>query len=119
MNRAERRRAEREAQKAQKTYTFTQEQLDRIVREKVMEEIEKLNQDAIDKALTTSMILSLTLPLEVLMNHYWKKSYIKRLPPFTELMLEYYRKWENGELDIEELKEHLWEYGGVRLEESE
>ena len=33
--------------------------------------------------------------------------------------LEYYERWQNGELDMEKLKEDLWEYGGVKLVESE
>ena len=53
------------------------------------------------------------------MDHYWQKSYYKRLPGFVEHVLDYYERWQNGELDIEKLKEDLWEYGGVRLEEVE
>lgn len=60
-----------------------------------------------------------TLPLEVLMDHYWPKSYAKRIPEFTEHVLEYYEKWQNDELDMDKLKEDLWVYGGVRLEEVE
>ena len=33
------------------------------------------------------------------------------------LMLEYYEMWQNDELDMDKLKEDLWEYGHVRLEE--
>lgn len=62
------------------------------------------------------MILMLTLPLEVLMDHYWKKSYARRIPEFTNYVLQYYRMWQDGELDMEKLKADLWEYGGVRLE---
>lgn len=69
--------------------------------------------------LNTAMVLLLTLPLEVLMDHYWTKSYAKRIPKFTELVLEYYERWQNGELDMDKLKEDLWEYGGVKLVESE
>ena len=57
--------------------------------------------------------------LEVLMDHYWPKSYAKRIPEFTEHVLEYYEKWQNDELDMDKLKEDLWVYGGVRLEEVE
>lgn len=71
--------------------------------------------DAINKA----MILLLTLPLEVLMDHYWTKTYAKRIPEFTEHVLKYYEKWQNDELDMDKLKEDLWIYGGVRLEEVE
>lgn len=70
-------------------------------------------------AINQAMILLLTLPLEVLMDHYWPKSYAKRIPEFTEHVLEYYEKWQNDELDMDKLKEDLWVYGGVRLEEVE
>lgn len=32
---------------------------------------------------------------------------------------KYYEKWQNDELDMDKLKEDLWVYGGVRLEEVE
>lgn len=72
-----------------------------------------------DYAVNTAMVLLLTLPLEVLMDHYWTKTYAKRIPRFTELVLEYYERWQNGELDMDKLKEDLWEYGGVKLVEGE
>lgn len=65
-----------------------------------------------------AMFLLLTLPLEVLMDFYWKKSYAKMIPEFTKHVLDYYAAWQNGDLDMGKLKEDLWEYGGVRLEES-
>ena len=43
----------------------------------------------------------------------------KRIPEFTEYVLKYYEKWQNDELDMDKLKEDLWVYGGVRLEEVE
>lgn len=46
-------------------------------------------------------------------------TYAKRIPEFTEYVLEYFEKWQNDELDIDKLKEDLWVYGGVRLEEVE
>ena len=67
----------------------------------------------------TAMTLLLVLPMEVLMDHYWKKTYAKKIPEFTELVLQYYERWQNGELDMDEMKKDLWEYGGVRLEERE
>lgn len=75
--------------------------------------------ELITGGINQAMILLLTLPLEVLMDHYWPKSYAKRIPEFTEYVLEYYEKWQNDELDIDKLKEDLWVYGGVRLEEVE
>ena len=35
---------------------------------------------------------------------------------FVDKVLEYYGRWEDGELDMDKLKEDLWEYGGIRLE---
>lgn len=120
MNRAERRRQERESQKAKvATYNLTQAQLDSAVRAGIEKEIKRIKQEATDDAINTAMTLLLTLPLEVLMDHYWKKTYAKKIPEFTEKVLEYYSKWQDGELDMEKMKADLWEYGGVRLEEKE
>ena len=120
MGRAERRRAQKLKQKEKTTtYKLTKAQLDVMVREKIGDELIRVKQEATDDAVNTAMVLLLTLPLEVLMDHYWTKSYAKRIPKFTERVLEYYERWQNGELDMEKLKEDLWEYGGVKLVESE
>ena len=118
MGRAEIRRAMKNEKKANTaTYNLTKAQLDAMVREKIGEELERVKQEAMDNAVNTAMVLLLTLPLEVLMDHYWKKSYAKRIPEFTAHVLEYYEMWQNDELDMDKLKEDLWEYGHVRLEE--
>ena len=120
MGRAERRRTQKLEQKEKTTtYNLTKAQLDAMVREKIGDELTRVKQEATDDAVNTAMVLLLTLPLEVLMDHYWTKSYAKRIPKFTERVLEYYERWQNGELDMEKLKEDLWEYGGVKLVESE
>ena len=107
MTRAEMRRAARETSKKTKTYNLTEEQI-RIIK-----------QEATTTAVNEAMILLLTLPLEVLMDHYWQKTYDKKIPEFTNYVLEYYEKWQNGELDMDKLKQDLWEFGGVKLERSE
>lgn len=120
MGRAERRRTQKlEQKKKTVTYNLTRAQLDSMVREKISEELDRVKQEATDEAVNTAMILLLTIPLEVLMDHYWPKSYAKRIPEFTTHVLNYYEKWQNGELDMDKLKEDLWEYGGVKLVESE
>lgn len=117
MGRAERRRLARDEAKAEvATYTFTKPQLDALVREKIQGELAKMKKEATEEAVNTAMVLMLTLPLEVLKDHYWKKSCADRIPKFTELVIEYYEKWQNGEIDIETLREDLWNYAGVRLE---
>lgn len=42
------------------------------------------------------------VPMEVLMDHYWEKSYTKKIPEFIE-----YERWKNGELDMDEMKKDL------------
>lgn len=108
MTRAEIRRARKLEQKNKTTtYNFTKEQLDAYTNE------------AVENAVNEAMILLLTLPLEVLMDHYWQKTYEKKIPEFTEYVLEYYRRWQDGELDMDKLKKDLWDYGGIRLEMEE
>lgn len=98
MGRAERRRTQKLEQKAKTaTYNLTKEQLNIAVREQVGKELERIKQEATDDAVNTAMVLLLTLPLEVLMDHYWTKTYAKRIPRFTELVLEYYERWQKME----------------------
>lgn len=97
MGRAERRRTQKLEQKEKTTtYNLTKAQLDAMVRKKIGDELTRVKQEATDDAVNTAMVLQ-----------------------FTELVLEYYERWQNGELDMEKLKEDLWEYGGVKLVESE
>lgn len=117
MSRAEMRRQKRETEKSKTaTYNLTQAQLDAMIDAALGKRIDDAKQAAAEKAMTQAVTLMLVLPLEVLMDYYWKKSYAKRIPEFTQYVLEYFEKWENGELDMDELKRDLWEYGGVRLE---
>ena len=89
MGRAERRRAQKLKQKEKTTtYNLTKAQLDVMVREKIGDELIRVKQEATDDAVNTAMVLLLTLPLEVLMDHYWTKSYAKRIPKFTERVLD-------------------------------
>ena len=120
MNRQQRRAAERKEQKVRtKTYNLTEAQLQNYVRQAIEKELKNDHEEIMNESTNTAMILLLTLPLEVLMDHYWPKSYAKKIPEFTNYVLEYYERWQNGELDMDKLKEDLWEYGGVRLEVEE
>lgn len=117
MNRQQRRAAERKEQKARtKTYNLTEAQLQAYIREGVEAELKDRDERVFNEAINQAMVLLLTLPLEVLMDYYWPKSYEKRIPEFTNHVLEYYERWQNGELDMDKLKEDLWVYGHVRLE---
>lgn len=120
MRRQQRRYAERKDQKYKTaTYNLTKSQLDNAIKDSVKTELGKAYQDGVNEGMNQAMILLLTLPLEVLMDFYWKKSYAKKIPGFVSHVLDYYEAWQAGNLDIDKLREDLWEYGGVRLEESE
>lgn len=120
MNRQQRRHAERKNQKYKTAiYNLTKSQLDNAVKDSMKSELEIEYQKGLNDGVNQAMILLLALPLEVLMDFYWKKSCAKRIPEFTQHVLDYYAAWQNGELDMDKLQEDLWEYGGVRLEETE
>lgn len=125
MNRAEIRRLEREKIKEKtRTYNLTKAQLDILVRERVQSELNdikaKIKKEATEEAVNTAMVLMLTLPLKVLIDNYWiSKGQLEQIPEFTDKVIEYYEKWQNGELDIDKLREDLWNYAGVRLEGEE
>lgn len=117
MTRAENRRAIREGIKAKTaTYNLTKAQLDALISERINADLERIKMEATEEALNTAMVLLLALPLEVLMEDYWQKSYKKRIPEFTEKLLEKYSAWENDELSMEKLQQDLWDYAGIRLE---
>lgn len=116
MTRAEMRRANKKENKKKAVYTLTKEQLDELVRHRIENEVKQAKEEAVEEATNNVLALLLTLPLEVLMDHYWKKTYAKRIPEFTDHVIDYYNKWSNGELDMDKLKEDLWVYAGIRLE---
>lgn len=118
MNRQQRRENERKSEKYQNsTYNLTKSQLDNTIRQSIETELNKAYQDGMNDGMDKAMILLLTLPVEVLKDFYWKKSYEKKIPEFTDRILEYYEKWQNGELDMDKMKEDLQRYAGVRVEE--
>ena len=107
LGRAEIRRQQKNLQKKQKVYTLTQSQID------------KIRSDAMEEAVNQAMVLMLTLPLEVLITDYWTKTAYKRGQEFTQKVLDLYHRWEAGEISMDDLKNDLWEYGGIRLEYKE
>ena len=119
MNRAERRRQKKQNEKVPAKYTFTREYLCAEIEKGTKEILEKERESIMNDAINQAMLLLFVLPMEVLMDFYWTKSYAKKIPEFTQHLLDYYAAWQNGDLDMEAMKKDLWEYGGIRLEESE
>ena len=81
MTRAEMRRQKRESEKEHTiTYNLTKAQLDQMVNSLVQKQISEAKREAADEAINTALALFLGLPLCVLMDEYWKKSYTQKLP---------------------------------------
>lgn len=114
------RRAQKEKSK-NPTYVLTEAQLDAIVREKLAvdlrAELEYIRQAAADDAINTAMVLTLSLPMKVLMDHYWPKTYPKKIPEFTEHLIDYFTDWQEGKFNIEDLRKEIWDHAGVKLEQ--
>ena len=121
MNRAERRRQKKHAEKKQARYVFTKDTLDAYVAQEVekvySKKIAEAKDIAIEAATDHAMLLLFALPCEVLKNHYWVKTHKKKLPEFMSYLLDYYEKWKTDQLTMEEIKTDLWEYGGIKFEE--
>lgn len=119
--RAERRRQAREEKASAVKYELTLPQLQAMVDAQVAEKLEKIRREvkkeAMDDACNTALRLLLILPLLVMMDKYWPKSYEKKLPGFANDLVDYYTKWQNGELDLDKAAEVVWVYGGVGFKE--
>lgn len=121
MSRADYRRKNREEQKKKTaTYNLTREQMDNMMRETFelmyRDELNAFKQEVYEETVNDMLALLLCLPMKVLKEHYWPKSYDKKLPEFINRVLYLYSQWQDDELDIEELKKELWESVGIRLE---
>ena len=120
MSRAELRRAKREKEKAETaTFNLTKAQLDAMIEAEIGKKLKEIKIQATEDAINTTMTLLLVLPPKVLAEHYWQKSYQKKMPEFTQHMLDYYSDWVNGKLDLNEMQDWMWDVCGIRFEESE
>ena len=107
MGRAEQRRAQREAQKKTKTYTLTQEQID------------KIKEDAIKEASDTAFLLMLAIPVMVLHDKWWEKTASKRCPQFVDQCLDLFDSFSKDYVTLDDLKQCLQEESGIKLERSD
>lgn len=78
----------------------------------------KTNKEIEKNVIDSTMTLLFVLPIKVLMDQYWADDpqMPEKVKEFTEIMLEYYEKWRDDELTMDEMKQDLWEYGGIRFE---
>lgn len=103
-------------EKKKKVYTVSSEQLDILIKNGISAEVEKIKEEATNKAIETAMVLTLALPTIVLAEKYWSKSVDKKVPKFVNEVLELFYKWENGEITEQDLRDVLWDKAGVKFE---
>ena len=116
MSRAEFRRNQKKNKKDnQATFNFTQAQMDAAIMKALTPKLEAIQKKAEENALETAMALTLTIPLKILMDHYFTDLNDERLGDFADYLIEYYEKWMNDELDMDQMRTDLWKYGGVKI----
>ena len=120
MNRAEKRRAEKEKRKREtSTYNLTKAQIDREIEKSIGKKLEEIKMESTDAA----MVLTLTIPIKVLVEYYWKDLSREELKEetsiFAERMVDYYESWQNGEINILKLKNELWDLTGIKIESAD
>ena len=120
MNRAGKRRAEKEKRKREtSTYNLTKAQIDREIEKSIGKKLEEIKMESTDAA----MVLTLTIPIKVLVEYYWKDLSHEELKEetsiFAERMVDYYESWQNGEIDILKLKNELWDLTGIKIESAD
>ena len=117
MDRAGKRRAKKEENKKKTaTYNLTKAQIDREIEKSIGKKLEDIKMESTDAA----MILTLTIPIKVLVEYYWKDLSREELKEetsiFAERMVDYYESWQNGNIDILKLKNELWDLTGIKIE---
>lgn len=119
MTRSQMRRAQKAKKKREAKYTLTQSQIDSMIKDAAKELMEDAKEDIVADTINTSMVLFLSFPLKVFVDKYWDDLGGDKmiLEEFVEDILECYEKWQDGEYDLDELRNWLWEYAGVKLEE--
>lgn len=115
--RAEMRRLSRQKEKDSKVrYNFTAEEVDNLVRQRAEKMLEQLQVEALEDGIGAAMVLLLTIPMVILRDEYWPKTYKQKLPKFGDQIIDMLNKWEDGEIDLEQLREDIWNDAGLRFE---
>lgn len=97
-------------------FNVSKKRLESVIYESVQSRLNEVKKDAEEEAVTTAVRLMFAVPMTVLMENQWSDSYREKLPEFADLLVDYYHRWQDGKLDIDEMEKELWDYGGIKLE---
>lgn len=120
MNRAERRRQEKQGIKVEKekVYTLTQSQLKQIQIDMYKEMYTDIYKDVYNKAyqeaVDTSFGLMLSIPTNVLCVEHWKKSASKRIPKFLDDCVGLYESLADKTVEYTDILEEVEQFVGEK-----
>lgn len=81
-------------------------------------DIDRIKQEAAEKAIDTAITLLLSIPIKVMYEKYgWGMK--KRLPELAEALTDEYQRFSDGEMTLEEYQEMVFEYCGVKFRKTE
>ena len=102
MNRAERRRAEKNAES------------DPVITMK-RSDIERIKREAVEEATDSAMLLLLSIPIKVMRDKFdWGTK--TRLPKLAEALIDEYQAFSEGEATLQEYQDMVYECCGVKFE---
>lgn len=105
MNRAERRRLEKQGKNVSKEPVISMK----------VSDLERIKNEARSEAVDTAMILLLGIPVKVLHDKYgWGMK--KRLPEFAESLLDVYSDFSDGAMTLDEFRELIYVECGIKFE---
>lgn len=105
MNRKQRRQLKKQGIQVAPDPVFNMKQSD----------IDKMKQKEQSNAVDTAMVLLLGLPIKVLHDKYgWRNK--KRLPEFAEALTDLYQEFSDGELDLNEFAEMIYQETGIKFQ---
>ena len=117
MSRAQNRREEKEKGQKKKTFVMTAEELYKIRNQeylKAKRQLEAQNKQTAE----TILKMMLIIPANVLIADYWQKSAKKRIPEFMKSCMDLYQAWQQGVVEIEQMRKLTEEYAGIDLSET-
>lgn len=107
MNRAERRRQEKESNKKEVVYNLTESQ------------INKIKEDAVTGALDTAFLLMLGLPVNIILDKHEELLRLKTDKEiamcFSNYIIDWYDSFEKGLVGLDEIKKTLIEECNINL----
>jgi hypothetical protein len=101
------------------TYNLTGEQLDAMFDAMYAKRVEEAKERATLDAIDISMVMVSNVSLKVLKDHFWKKTYDKKLHEFMDLFVDEYMKCQNNEAYIFELQEEMKDYNAIKFVKEE